>query len=308
MIPRDTRRKTVMRKSLRGFFAFLLSFIIIGILLTPQAVHFGIFQNLIGSTYFQDTRPQVAAPLCEILTSWEQEAAVNCDVPSRRMFDVVLVSPGGVGSSALFSSMATNVSEKLNNLDDLDGLKHRLYHTTIENLSTMIKNNTNFTCATRMFVYTFADAASSVFSLFRREFHEEHNIKLNDRAFPRNCFPGDVFTYAEKGIDYLNLEPHLYSWIHGGICSSRIPVLFLRSEGRNISQVWETLRLFLAYPSQRIQPDILKLRISESHYATDEEYSEAYVKMQMGLARFQSYLDSLGYLSVAFQGTFKRLI
>lgn len=247
-----------------------------------------------------------SSPLCQ-----EVEAsipAVDCDDSSKRMFDVIIVSSGGVGSTSLFNTTKERVSSKLNSEGDLDDLKHRLFHVTSEHLADMVNRNTSVSCATRMFVFTFSNAAASIFSLYRREYHYYHNIKLHEEPFPDAIFPPDSLTYANGGIDYFNLEAHFHSWLLGGICSKTIPVVFLRSEGRHRPLVFEMLKSLLADPHNTIDPELHPLHTSESHYATDEETAESYGKMRQMYARFQTELDALGYMSVAFQGTLKRLI
>lgn len=249
-----------------------------------------------------------ASTLCEKIVSWESRAAQQCDDSSKRLFDIILVSSGGVGSSALFSAMKKEVTDKLNSHGDADALKHRLFHITSQRLSAMVQKNESLSCATRLFVYTFADAAASVFSLYRRNFHKLHNIKLHDKPFPQRCFPANTSVYASEGVDYLGLEAHFHSWLHAGLCSWKIPVSFLRSEGRHSPLVWDLLRSSLHNPGQNFLSNRSELNISKSHYATDLETAKEYAKMQTIYARVQSQLDSLGYLSMAFKGRLLRLV
>ena len=234
------------------------------------------------------------------------EDTLQCSAPSNRLFDVILVSSGGVGSSSLISDLREDY--KLNNRSDADALKHGLFHSTSQLLTAMVEKNESVSCATRLFVYTFADAAASVFSLYKRNFHEYHNTKLHDRPFPSRCFPASTSVYASEGVDYLGLEAHFHSWLHAGICSSKVPVLFLRSEGRQSPLLWDLLRSLLHNPRQAFLSNHSELHISKSHYATDMETSKEYAEMKTIYAGLQSQLDSLGYASLAFKGTLQRLL
>ncbi len=247
-----------------------------------------------------------ASTLCEKIASWESRAAQQCDDSSKRLFDIIIVSTGGVGSSSLISDLREDY--KLNNRGDADALKHGLFHSTSQLLTAMVEKNESVSCATRLFVYTFADAAASVFSLYKRNFHEYHNTKLHDRPFPSRCFPASTSVYASEGVDYLGLEAHFHSWLHAGICSSKVPVLFLRSEGRQSPLLWDLLRSLLHNPRQAFLSNHSELHISKSHYATDMETSKEYAEMKTIYAGLQSQLDSLGYASLAFKGTLQRLL
>jgi hypothetical protein len=246
--------------------------------------------------------------LCQSVVSWESNAALQCSAPPNRLFDVILVSSGGVGSSALFSDMKKEVTGKLNSDADTDTLKHRLFHITSQRLSVMLQKNVSLSCATRIFVYTFADAAASVFSLYRRDFHRHHNTKLHDRPFTQRCFPANTSVYASEGVDYLGLEAHFHSWLHAGMCSRKIPVFFLRSEGRQSPIVWDLLRSSLHDPGRIFASNHSELNISQSHYASDVKTSEEYAQVRKIYARLQSQLDSLGYLSMAFRRNLQRLL
>lgn len=247
-----------------------------------------------------------ASTLCEKIASWESRAAQQCDDSSKRLFDIIIVSTGGVGSSNLISDLREDY--KLNNRSDADALKHGLFHSTSQLLTAMVEKNESVSCATRLFVYSFADAAASVFSLYRRNFHEYHNTKLHDRPFPSRCFPASTSVYASEGVDYLGLEAHFHSWLHAGICSSKVPVLFLRSEGRQSPLLWDLLRSLLHNPRQAFLSNHSELHISKSHYATDMETSKEYAEMKTIYAGLRSQLDSLGYASLAFKGTLQRLL
>lgn len=249
--------------------------------------------------------------ICTGISAWETEGAFQCEVSSQRLFDVVLVSSGGVGSSVMFAAVAKEVSIKLNSGVDRDGLKHRLFHITSSKLHALVQSNRTLSCGTRIFVFTFADAAASVFSLYRRNFHLAHNEKLHDKPFPPSCFPGNISRYADEGIDYFGLESHFHSWMHGGLCSQKVPVFFLRSEGRSIPRVWEVLRAAAIDPVQVFkvfEPTQIAFNTSASHYGADERTATDYAKLQVVYERFQGQLDALGYLSMAFRNEFKRLV
>lgn len=245
---------------------------------------------------------------CKGISAWETEGASQCDVASQRLFDVMLVSSGGVGSSAMFAAMAQEVSRKMNSGVDRDGLKHGLFHVTSAKLQRLVQNNHTVSCGARIYVYTFADAAASVFSLYRRKFHGDHNKKLHDKPFPPRCFPQNISQYVHDGIDYFGLESHFHSWMHGGVCSRKVPVFFLRSEGRSIPQVWEVLRTALIDPHQAFRGAQRPLNTSTSHYGQEENTARDYAKLQVIYERFQAQLDAMGYLSMAFNNEFKRLL
>lgn len=246
--------------------------------------------------------------ICKVTSSWETIGAVHCNISSTRMFDIVLVSTGGVGSTAMFETMATHVSRRLNYDNDMDGLKHRVFPITSSRLQELVQTKHNISCATRIFVYTFGDAAASVLSLYRRLFHAYHNIKLNNRPFPDRCFPSNISQYADDGVDYFGLENHFMSWMHGGMCSLNVPVFFLRSEGRSIPKVLEILKTAVINPHQAFEGSIMTLHINASHYASNVSTAGDYAKVQLMYQRFQRQLDALGYLSMAFKSNVKRLV
>lgn len=217
------------------------------------------------------------------------------------------MSSGGVGSSALFNEMK-QVAQKINSAADRDSLKHRLFHITANRLVGMVVQNRTLSCGTRLFVYTFADAAASVFSLYRRNYQRAHNTKLHVKGFPARCFPSNTSVYANDGIDYLGLESHFYSYLHAGLCSEKVPVVFLRSEGRQIPAVWDYLAAALIDPLRSFNQSVIDLKINESHYARDEKTAGQFAKMQEIYAKLQEQLDSLGYMSIAFKNKLLRLV
>ena len=265
--------------------------------------------NPLSKLSFTGLKQKSRIGICKNSTTWENSGKSSCTRTSKPVFDVILVSSGGVGSTTLFESMERMVSKNLNSANDLDRLKHGLFYVTSNTLSHLVQAQKAETlCGTRIFVYTFGDAAASVFSLYRRKFHQKHNIKLRERPFPQNCFPANVSMYASHGIDYLGLENHFHSWFHGGLCSERVPVFFLRDEGRKIPRVWEILRDAVKYPYQQYSPDLLDLKIETSHYASDEETANDYARMKKIYSRLQDQLNSLGYLSIAFHNDYLRLV
>lgn len=234
--------------------------------------------------------------------------AFDCEFQSRRLFDVVLVSTGGVGSSSIFSDFQQRVSSRINSAGDHDGLKHRPYRRTIERLRMIMGRKQGISCSTAMFVYIFDDVAASVLSLYRRNFHLAHNKKLNDVPFPLECFPKLSTMYAGSGIDYFNLQAHFHSWLLGGLCSHQIPVFFFRSTSRNILQLWEILSAASQGNLGPYNTSEIPRETSTSHYKRDERTKADYYALKNTYKVLQEELDSLGHLSVAFNGYLRRLV
>lgn len=232
-------------------------------------------------------------------------------------FDAVLVSPGGVGSSTLFTNLSLIGLERLNNGSDRDGLKHGLYYLEMGRIDNYIKRKrqSNEQCATKLLIYTFDQAAASVFSLYRRNFHLAHNKKLHKTPFPAGCFPNDVVSYSNINIDFLGLEDHFMSWVMGGLCDSEVPVVLLRSSYRSNSDAIQAVSesLMEIYSSKReididtLTPKLKTLMVEDSHYLLGET-AASFQKLQKFYAGFQKKLDSLGYMTVLFNGKYKRLV
>jgi hypothetical protein len=242
------------------------------------------------------------------------------------LFDALILSAGGVGSTSLFSDLAKSVGyERINDKDDKDHLKHTLYRTCIARLRDSSGHNgskadlTSTTavnqCLTRLFIYTFDQVAASVMSLYRRNYHFAHNKKLHHQAFPTGVFPEDVDTYADSQIDYLDLEPHFTSWFMAGLWESQVPILFLRSSFResNATQVavFKIMKTLLrADPAAivNIEPHIEPVVVKPSKYLLNDSTSLTFQKLQRTYDTFQSTLDSLGYLTIVFRGQVSRLV
>ena len=240
------------------------------------------------------------------------------------LFDAVILSAGGVGSTSLFLDLATVGFERINDKGDRDFLKHSLYHTCMNRLARLQKRGRSKTnarlattneCSTRFFIYTFDQAAASVLSLYGRNYQNAHNQKLRYKPLSRKVFPKDVQTYAKSNIDYLGLEAHFMSWFAGGLWESKVPIFFLRSSFRGRKEtktkVFSIMKRLLndefSYPVD-IAPHIEPLQVEPSKYLLDNSTSSAFKKMQLTYHGFQSTLDNLGYLTVVFQGRVLRLV
>lgn len=237
---------------------------------------------------------------------------------SKYSYDAILVSPGGVGSSTLFPNLTEVIGMKVNHPKDFDMLKHRLYPIEMDRLyKRMTRQKVNEGhCATKMFIYTYDQAAAAVFSLYRRNFHNSHNLKLHVTPFSDLCFPQTVKDYVASEIDFLNLEGHFMSWITGGLCWSDVPIVFLRSSYRLHLDSFEAVTKALHalhgikgdFDLKYLQPDLKELRVMESHYAQEERRRDDFLKLQQFYSDFQNKLDSLGYLSIFFKGKHLRVV
>ena len=265
---------------------------------------YGIFNS--GSKKFPEGRESLAG-FCHSVTKWEEVAARSCARGNKRLFDAVLVSTGGVGTTSMIENLHTDW--RMNSIVDDDGLKHRPFYVTTKVLQGMVLNDSSVECATPFFLYAFGDIAGSIFSLYRRPgFAEAQNFKTHEYAIPESCFPETVDEYVKAKVDYLNLENHFNSYIHGGICSSSVPVYFLRIQRDPEPQVLNVLKRVMEEPKQIFASTIQTLHIKPSHYETDSETSEKYKELRSVYERLQKQFDDLGYLSVAFNGKITRLV
>lgn len=247
------------------------------------------------------------AGFCDSVRQWEEVAARSCAQGNKRLFDAVLVSTGGVGTTSMIENL--NTDWRMNSIVDDDGLKHRPFYVTTNVLEGMVLNDSSVECATPVFLYAFGDIAGSIFSLYRRPgFAEAQNFKTHEHAIPESCFPETVDEYVNAKVDYLNLENHFNSYIHGGICSSSIPVYFLRIQRDPVPQVLNVLKRVMEEPKQIFASNIQALHIKPSHYETDSQTSEKYKELSVMYERLQKQFDDLGHLSVAFNGKISRLI
>lgn len=244
---------------------------------------------------------------CDTIVEWEKHAALSCDDSRSRLFDVVMVSTGGVGTTSTIEKLQQDW--RINSIVDDDSLKHRPFHLTTKTLEGLVQTNSMVACATPLFVYAFGDIAGSVFSLYRRPgFAEAQNLKTNEYPFPDTCFPKDAFEYAREGVDYLTIESHFHSFLHGGLCSKKVPVFFLRIEREMAPGVWDTLQRAIQNPLQEFEQNITPATPIVSHYSTDAGTSASYQTLFEVYERVQKQLNSLGHLSVAFNGKLTRLL
>ena len=244
---------------------------------------------------------------CSSLREWENIAAQSCNKMDKRIFDLVVVSTGGVGTTSTLETLATNW--RVNSVVDNDGLKHRPFYTTTTELKRMVLKNKSLECATPLFVYAIGDVAASIFSLYRRRgFAEAQNFKTREFPIPKSCFPSDIDGYINDKVDYLGIESHFHSYVLGGLCSVSVPVLFMRVE-RNLSpKVWKTIERAIENPIQSFEKNHEELEMTASHYEIDSKTSERYQKLHMIYKRLQRQLDDLGHLSIAFKGKVSRII
>jgi len=155
-------------------------------------------------------------------------------------YDVLLVSPGGTGSSSSFRWFRTTfgTSIKINTSVDLDGLKHLSFLNLLAKLHACHSH-------TRLIIYNFANPVDAIFSLTRRGFAQSQMQKLGSTcSYPKDALK-NVTTYASLKRDILGFEEHIASFILGGLSMVGIPVVFLRSTTRNEPQVAAHLNAIL---------------------------------------------------------------
>jgi len=264
-----------------------------------------------GLSFLEDTKKVLPGKenlgeFCYSLAEWEKVGARSCERRDQRIFDIVLVSTGGVGTTSTIEGFKKNW--RLNSAKDEDGLKHRPFHVATKELARMVSTNSSVACATPLFIYVFGDVTGSVFSLYKRPgYAEAQNLKTREHPIPELLFPASIEKYVESKVDYLDIENHFHSYIHGGICSSSIPVFFMRVQREPVEAVLEILESFLKNPSYSFVKKLTALSIKPSHYETDSDTSEKYRELRGIYERLQGQLDSLGHLSVAFNGKIIRL-
>lgn len=257
--------------------------------------------------------------VCNFVTNYKLyqpriRPASKCDNYS---YDAILVSHGGVGSSSLFHNLINDVGMKsINDANDMDGIKHAIFPIEMQKINRLMQKQKTKTCATKMIIYTYNEAASAVFSLYRRKYHLHHNMKLHVNPFPRKCFPNNITEYVRAGIDFLGLEDHLNSYLMGGLCWSDVPLILLRSNYRNNLEASKAVARILKTMNEcqgeidigSLKPDIKELQIMESHYANEEQTREDFKTLKKFYAEFQEKVDNLGYMSIFFRRKHLRLV
>lgn len=115
--------------------------------------------------------------------------------PELQNLDVLVVSFGGVGTSFLMRFLQKYLT--INDVDDLDGLKHLSVVPRALNPRTKI-------------IYIYGNPVCATRSLFRREYHYAQAKKNgNPSILPLETTLGD---YAKNGSDELYLIPQFTAW------------------------------------------------------------------------------------------------
>ncbi len=221
----------------------------------------------------------------------------NCKCRNRS-FDVILVSPGGSGSSSGFRYFTNHLgirASRLNHPGDKDGLKHLSFPTLRKQM---------YLCklSAKAIVYQFGDPVDSVFSLYRRGYAEGHFRKLEPPFRTEHCAVDllkNVTNYASQSNDLLGLERHIQSYLIGSLDSS-CPVIFLRSATRMNPRVIELLSNILeelSVTTSTVYSEDTE-ESSQNRYIRENEYST----MAITYAALRQRLSELGALTLAYRG------
>ncbi|EDX75667.1 hypothetical protein MC7420_6322 [Coleofasciculus chthonoplastes PCC 7420] len=138
----------------------------------------------------------------------------------RGNLDVLVCSPGGVGSSFFIAFLEKYKS--VNSYKDRDGLKH------IDRPPLTLNSNLKA-------IYIYGEPFNAVLSLFRRKYHHYQSKKLlfkypNIEPITKNC---TLKKYLEEGIDRLKLGAHFENWNNSRVT---YPIMLVKYES-----IWENL-------------------------------------------------------------------
>ena len=254
------------------------------------------------------------------ITSRSSLSPPQCKVRDHS-FEILLVSPGGTGSSSGFDFFTTvmGLSPKdMNDRGDKDGLKHMPFYSLFKTIS-------HCNLRVKALVYQFDDPVEAVYSLYRRGFAKMHYWKLEPvlHTEPEQCrFPDkhctfqhcrfsdlkqNITSYARIGLDLLGMKNHLDSYVHGVVEECGIPVVFLKTSLRSSEQVMAKLPILL--DDLQIKRSSTGSNLSLSKYKrTSYKDDPSYENISSIYASFNSkVLDALGALAVAHEGYLLKL-
>ncbi|EAZ81599.1 hypothetical protein [Algoriphagus machipongonensis] len=190
--------------------------------------------------------------------------------------EVIVSSYGGVGTTFLINWLKKY--RNTNHPDDDDGLKHL----PVPPLST----NKELKC-----VYIYGNPELATVSLFRRDFHHMHSVKLLKLEKWRTnpiSLEMKLSDYAAEGVDRFKFEKHFFNWYEDYL---NCPTFFVKYD--KIFDSLEPLFDFLEIPKKRISdfPKPIKRTssLNELSEETQENLHQLYGDFNQKLARLPDY-------------------
>jgi hypothetical protein len=140
--------------------------------------------------------------------------------------ELLVCSYGGVGTTFLIDFLAQY--KTCNNRNDQDGFKHLDKPPPTRNPDLKA-------------IYIFGNPIDAIYSLFRRDFHNEQSYKLLEQYSKLAPVPMEMSleTYAKDGIDRFHFENHFLNWSQRHF---QYPILFVRYE-----KIWDHLDTLLGF-------------------------------------------------------------
>lgn len=230
------------------------------------------------------------------------------------MYDAILVSYGGSGSTAGFTWLKKYFEVRnLNFANDSDGLKH-LHYTELAYRLEMCRSRVG------VLIYQFADPVEAVFSLYRRNYTCGQFQKLRSSISRDQCVSqlSSVEHYASTGVDMFGFWPHLGSYIRVGK-NLDLPVIFVNSKTREQPEALLAMqRAFIATKSEiRLNYELFqRIAKNEVHGNTGEDncrrrgkYSNSSYFAELGITYelLTQLQHKLGQVSISHNGRFSVL-
>ena len=257
------------------------------------------YPNRCGHAFCAHTGSEnLAFPLLDTAVKRDAYARGDCTVQNKT-YDVMLISPGGTGSTSGFEYFRRNfgLDETRMNMDnDADGLKH---------LSFDSLSNKLFGCDLRfkLLVYQFGDPVRAVMSLYRRDYAKYHFRKLQPSFSEKHCTQDvqtNLSTYVHQKEDLLGMREHFQSYLTASLIH---PMVFLRSSARERSDVKAKLQAILEYYGV-IQDSRHYTGEDNTNYSpeSDELAKSEFEALSVTYAPFSLTLERFGNISLVYGG------
>ncbi|WP_234572570.1 sulfotransferase domain-containing protein [Rhodohalobacter sp. 614A] len=178
--------------------------------------------------------------------------------------DVVVTSYGGAGTTFFMEFLSQ--FRTINHLHDTGNLKHTAYPPV------SIKPS-------QKFIYLFGDPIHATISLFNRNFHHLHSIKIQQGSNINSPIPESMTLeeYATEGVDRFGFCNHFYNWYRS---TSLNPILFIRYETlyENLPAIFDFLELpqsaLEMFPERKVRNSVEKEISSETLRQLENMYGK----------------------------------
>ncbi len=221
----------------------------------------------------------------------------DCQVYDKT-YTVLLISPGGTGSTSGFKYFQRNFGlnkTQMNDLSDGDGLKHL-------NFASLFHRLIKCQLDVKMIVYQFGDPVDSVFSLYRRDFAKVHFLKLEPPFSQKQCSQGimtNSAAYANQTADLLGLRKHFESYLTASLV---YPIVFLKSSTRESPDVMTRLQEIMIHFG--VTKEVRNIETSELPTLRKSGYREEprFDDLTRTYKPFSEMLERFGNISLAAGG------